>query len=128
MKSSIVNIGKKRGRGRPKTGAIPVLVRFTPEQAVRLDAWRKNGSDRLGRPEAIRRLVELALNRTSPPKGKKGRDIAAAASRLAGHGVDQITDETQPREEQRRRKSALIRGPRDSGKRARISRARKNEP
>jgi hypothetical protein len=66
MARSISNIRKKRGRGRPKIGAIPVMVRLLPDQAARLDEWRKNDPDKPGRPEAIRRLLERSL--PPPPK------------------------------------------------------------
>ena len=36
-------------------------VRVDQEFLRRLDAWRKNQDDLPGRPEAIRRLVELGL-------------------------------------------------------------------
>jgi len=59
---SIDNIEKKRKRGRPPTEATPVLVRVMPDQIERLDAWIvKQGEPHLGRPEAIRRLLDKAL-------------------------------------------------------------------
>jgi hypothetical protein len=60
----------KKKRGRPKTGIGPhVGLRLYPEMQERLDAWiAKQGEPDLGRPEAIRRLLDQAL----PPK-KKGR-------------------------------------------------------
>ena len=39
----------------------PVLVRVQPDMAKQLDDWRRNQDDLPGRPEAIRRLVELGL-------------------------------------------------------------------
>jgi len=39
----------------------PVLVRVQPEMAKHLDDWRRKQDDLPGRPEAIRRLVELGL-------------------------------------------------------------------
>jgi hypothetical protein len=61
MGASISNIGKKRGRGRPFVGAEPVMVRLLPGQAAAVDRWRKAQSDKPGRPEAIRRLIDMAL-------------------------------------------------------------------
>jgi hypothetical protein len=61
MGGAISNIGKKRGRGRPFLGAQPVMVRLLPEQVAAVDKWRKAQPDQIGRPEAIRRLIELAL-------------------------------------------------------------------
>jgi hypothetical protein len=68
---SIGNIDKKRKRGRPPTEATPVLVRVMPTQIERLDAWiAKQGEPELGRPEAIRRLLDQVL---PPASRKKGR-------------------------------------------------------
>lgn len=39
----------------------PVMVRIQPEMARLLDDWRRKQEDLPGRPEAIRRLVELGL-------------------------------------------------------------------
>ena len=52
---------KKRPAG---TGDL-VGVRIQPDMAKALDNWRRTQEDLPGRPEAIRRLVEMAL------KGKK---------------------------------------------------------
>ena len=38
------------------------MVRVQPEMAKQLDDWRRKQEDLPGRPEAIRRLVELGLN------------------------------------------------------------------
>jgi hypothetical protein len=59
--SSINNIGKKKGRGRPATGATPVLVRVPPEILKALDGWIKKQDDVQTRPQSILRLVELGL-------------------------------------------------------------------
>jgi hypothetical protein len=59
---SIVDNRKKRGRGRPKTGiGKPVGLRLYPELERRVDQWASNQPDKPGRPEAIRRLIEIAL-------------------------------------------------------------------
>ena len=41
----------------------PVMVRIQPDMAKRLDDWRRDQSDLPGRPEAVRRLVELGLQK-----------------------------------------------------------------
>jgi hypothetical protein len=59
--ASIVD-NKKKGRGRPRTGiGKPVGLRLYPELERRIDAWASKQSDKPGRPEAIRRLIEVAL-------------------------------------------------------------------
>jgi hypothetical protein len=61
---SIVDNRKKRGRGRPKTGiGKPVGLRLYPELEQRVDQWASSQEDRPGRPEAIRRLIEIALRK-----------------------------------------------------------------
>lgn len=45
-----------------------VGVRIQPEMARKLDNWRRHQEDLPGRPEAIRRLVEQALQK--PGKSK----------------------------------------------------------
>ena len=60
--SSIVDNRKKRGRGRPRTGiGKPVGLRLYPELERRVDQWALKQPDKPGRPEAIRRLIEIAL-------------------------------------------------------------------
>jgi hypothetical protein len=59
---SIADIKKKRGRGRPRTGiGKPVGLRLYPDLEQQIDAWASKQVDKPGRPEAIRRLLELAL-------------------------------------------------------------------
>ena len=59
MSDAIANIEKRRGR--PATGAKPIMVRLLPGQLGKLDAWREAQGDQPSRPEAIRRLVDRAL-------------------------------------------------------------------
>ncbi len=59
---SIVDNRKKRGRGRPRTGiGKPVGLRLYPDLERRIDEWASKQPDTPGRPEAIRRLIEIAL-------------------------------------------------------------------
>jgi hypothetical protein len=57
-------------RGRPKTtgSGQPMVVRMHARQIAAIDAWIAAQDEDLSRPEAIRRLVEMALSST-----KKGR-------------------------------------------------------
>ena len=48
-------------RKRADQSGAPVMVRLQPDQLDAVDGWRKDQSDLPSRPEAIRRLVELAL-------------------------------------------------------------------
>ena len=58
-------ISRKR-RGPPPTGkGVPILVRIRPELLASLDAWIRKEGVSLSRPEAIRRLIELALSTKS---------------------------------------------------------------
>jgi hypothetical protein len=59
---SIVDNKKKRSRGRPRTGiGKPVGLRLYPNLEKKIDTWALKQPDRPGRPEAIRRLLEIAL-------------------------------------------------------------------
>lgn len=63
----------KKSRGRPKTTGTGTLIglRLQREVLARLDAWIKDENDRPTRPEAIRRLVEQALD--AQPKSRKAK-------------------------------------------------------
>ena len=53
---------KKKRPGRPPTGINPAVgVRLPPKLMRAVDNWRAHQSDVPGRPEAIRRLIETAL-------------------------------------------------------------------
>jgi hypothetical protein len=60
MTSTIDNI-KKAKKGRPPVESEAVTVRMTTDNLRTLDDWRRKQEDLPGRPEAIRRLVELGL-------------------------------------------------------------------
>jgi len=60
MKSRINNI-KKSKRGRPSIESEAVTVRMAVDALQNIDDWRRKQDDLPGRPEAIRRLVELGL-------------------------------------------------------------------
>ena len=70
---SIVDNRKKRGRGRPRTGiGKPVGLRLYPELERRVDQWAARQPDKPGRPEAIRRLIEIALATKSKRQSSRG--------------------------------------------------------
>lgn len=67
MARSIKEIPKKRGR--PATGKDPMVgARFPPELLAAVDAWGAASEQPMTRAEAIRRLVELGLQKG---KGKR---------------------------------------------------------
>jgi hypothetical protein len=52
----------KKKRGPPATGqGVQIQVRFQPDKLLILDKWIAKQDDTLSRPEAIRRLVDLAF-------------------------------------------------------------------
>jgi hypothetical protein len=70
---SIVDNRKKRGRGRPRTGiGKPVGLRLYPGLERRVDQWAFRQPDKPGRPEAIRRLIEIALTAKSKRQSSRG--------------------------------------------------------
>jgi hypothetical protein len=60
MPKTTREITKSPKKRAPVTGD-PVLVRVQPDMAKQLDDWRRKQADLPGRPEAIRRLVEIGL-------------------------------------------------------------------
>ena len=87
-------------------------VRIQPEMAKRLDNWRRKKDDLPGRPEAIRRLVEIALviTQSAKPPGKKA---VANASALAGKQIDRLHDKAATPEELEGRKQRPLKGPKE---------------
>jgi hypothetical protein len=110
MIQSISNIRKKRGRGRPKVGAVPVMVRLLPDQAARLDRWRKGLADNPGRPEAIRRLIAQNLPKSPRVHGHSG---AHKASEFAVKTIEALADKSRAASEHARAKRRLIHGPKE---------------
>lgn len=64
-KSNSVNVKR---RGRPvTTGTGTVIgVRMLDDRLAAIDAWIAKRGEDIGRPEAIRRLVELGLKAKAP--------------------------------------------------------------
>ena len=55
---------QRRRPGPPPTGVGTLIgVRLEPDELVRLDSWRNEQPDKPGRPEAVRRLLELGLEK-----------------------------------------------------------------
>jgi hypothetical protein len=81
-------------------------VRVDPAFLKKLDEWRRDQQDLPGRPEAIRRLVELGLSAKSP---------AERAKQLAEKAIDKRIPADTPAPERARRKQKLIKGKLGSG-------------
>ena len=60
MKSTLSS-AKKPKMGRPSVDSEAVNVRITRDALQTIDDWRRKQDDLPGRPEAIRRLVEIGL-------------------------------------------------------------------
>ena len=58
---SRINDIKKSKRGRPPVESEAVTVRMAATALQNIDDWRRHQADLPGRPEAIRRLVEIGL-------------------------------------------------------------------
>ena len=71
MKRPTINSAKKSRRGRPRVERKAINVRMVVDALKSLDAWRRQQDDLPGRPEAIRRLVEIGLDATSKKGGKR---------------------------------------------------------
>jgi len=108
MKSTINNI-KKSKRGRPPVESEAVTVRVSVEALQILDDWRRKQDDLPGRPEAIRRLVELGLTVKMKPK----QSVAALerAKELDAMTIDRLVDPAAAAEEKASRKRRLLKGP-----------------
>lgn len=64
MAKAIVSDNKKRKPGRPATGIGTLVgVRWSDAELAELDAWRSRQADDIGRPAAIRALVQTALSK-----------------------------------------------------------------
>jgi hypothetical protein len=110
MSKSIREITKSPKKRAAATGD-PVLVRVQPDMAKALDDWRRRQEDLPGRPEAIRRLVELGLTvkTSASPVGKPGRRMRARE--LAAEAIEKIIDPSAPPEERAQRRRRLTKGP-----------------
>lgn len=104
----------KTRKSRPNTTGELIGVRVQPEMLGKLDDWRRRQEDLPGRPEAIRRILELGLLAKGPSEkkapGSRAKRAAKAAD-MAGHKIDQLGDMSAPDEERAQRKRRLIKGP-----------------
>jgi hypothetical protein len=114
---------KPKKRGRPATGKNPLMgFRAPPEIRASIVRWAETQPDQPSLSEAIRRLVELGLSKTSaikPQDLSTNRKSAARAAELAAKVIDKKLPADTPAQEKAVRKRKLIQGPsvfRDSRK------------
>jgi hypothetical protein len=103
---------RKKKRGAPATGkGTPIGLRLEPATLARVDRWAASQQDDPSRPEAIRRLVELALGiaQRAGVRTKK----AAQAAEMASEEIDRLGDVSATDEERQLRKRRLIKGPKE---------------
>ena len=109
---------KKRKVGRPKTTGTgqAQIVRMHDNQIALIDAWIAKLGERISRPEAIRRLVEIGLSvktngQLNDEGAKQPQEMKKRARDLAGAAIDEMIDTTASPEDQAIRKRRLIKGP-----------------
>jgi hypothetical protein len=112
MKKSI-KVNQKR-RGRPATGRDPVsAVRLPVELTAEVDSWAEQHETT--RSEAIRRLVEIGLSKSSGIKKTRvlstSKQGAARAAELATKTIDKRIESGASAEEREVRKRKLVEGP-----------------
>jgi hypothetical protein len=71
VNTEITSMPKKVGRPLQQRKGRPVQMRLDEAFLTKVDDWRRTQPDLPNRTEAIRRLVDHALQ--SPPAGGKGR-------------------------------------------------------
>jgi hypothetical protein len=106
-------LSHKRKRGPPPTGKGELIgVRLRPPALSALDAWIRNAGATLSRPEAIRRLVELALAGTQAIPRRSPKSVSKA-SELAAQQIDEMSDPSATDEQRQTRKRRLLKGPQE---------------
>jgi hypothetical protein len=99
-----INNVKKSGRGRPRVDSEAITVRMSADLIELLDAHISRQKEDLGRPEAIRRLVELGLKkeRHNARVEDSHREKAARGERTWRGRRRAEERETMPQDEARR--------------------------
>jgi hypothetical protein len=104
--------GRKKKREAPPSGkGTPIGLRLAPATLARVDRWAASQQDDPSRPEAIRRLVELALAVARPARART--KTAAKAAEMASEEIDRLGDPSASDEERQLRKRRLIKGPKE---------------
>jgi hypothetical protein len=90
----------------------PVVVRMHTPQLKALDAWIAQQKPPFpSRPEAVRRLVELALANSKKQPVRFSEKIAAKAMELAARAIDGLMDPSASADEKAVGKRRLLQGP-----------------
>jgi Arc/MetJ-type ribon-helix-helix transcriptional regulator len=111
MKKQKVIPRKKTGPAATGKGE-PVVVRMHPPQLKSLDAWIAQQEPPFpSRPEAVRRLVELALANSKKQPVRYSEKIAAKAMELASRAIDGLLDPSVSADEKAVGKHRLLKGP-----------------
>jgi Arc/MetJ-type ribon-helix-helix transcriptional regulator len=109
MKRSI-KVTPKKKRGRPATGRHPHVTSRMPQTLIdQVERWA--ASNEASRSEAIRRLVELGLEKRTPAKPAGKASNKTRAVELAARVVDKMIDSSAPADERDRRRRRLTNGP-----------------
>ena len=103
-------LAKKRGPP-PSGKGVQVVVRLQPDPLGQIDKWIANQPDHPTRAEAIRRLVEMALQAQTPKAKPSERLRAVRASELAARTIEKIIDPAAPPEVRAERHRRLTKGP-----------------
>jgi protein subunit release factor B len=77
---------------------------------LRIERWAKQQKEKPSRSEAIRHLLESALEAT-PQAGSAGEKAAAKASDKSGSAFGQLANPPQPPDKQAKRKRRRVKGP-----------------
>ena len=81
-----------------------------PELLETLDNWRRDQPDLPGRPEAIRRLIEIGLT-VKVRLRQPSRTHVERANEMAAKTIDGLVDPAASTEEVANRKRRLLKGP-----------------
>jgi hypothetical protein len=108
------NTVHKKSRGRPagKTYSETIPARLEPATVASLDAWAF--ANDVSRSEAIRRLVEIGLAKSSTPKRPRVLSTARQGAERAAELAADVIGEQMPNtsdEEKTTRRRRLIKGP-----------------
>ena len=108
------NTVHKKSRGRPagKTYSETIPARLEPATVASLDAWAF--ANDVSRSEAIRRLVEIGLAKSSTPKRPRVLSTAKQGAERAAELAADVIGEQMPNtsdEEKTTRRRRLIKGP-----------------